>query len=365
MTNFLCKQLQIKTKTAELSDITFSLKAGSVLGIVGDQNSGKELLLQTILKAAVPEQVLQLNGIDFSIEGETVKQHLAFILKDCPFSMSMTAKENATLYGTCYQNWDTSTFEENCQAFSVPTTMPLKQLSKEECIRFQLAFAISYDADLYLLNHATEKLNQETKQLLLDTIIELKKQNKLILFLSEYPSEYDQVADDILWLDKGKQLCFEQKDNLLSQFQMLKGSEKQLRYVHEVQPNLFLVAHILPSGGEALIPKVTEALPLRLESRTPQLQELVELQNEYYKANHSYFIGANVTDNLMAQETKETASHKLVNTAEANIPKSSEPKPKKWNHLKWEEPKKRDDFWDQSDIEDSRTHKEHYENPFS
>lgn len=363
MSRFICNHLNVTTKLNTLCDITFSLDAGSILGIVSDANSGAELLLQTVLKGLNAKETILLDNIDFCEHSETAKQQLAFVLGNCPFSMSSTANENASLYGSCYEHWDLDTFTTNCNAFGVPTDQQLKQLSADECIRFQLAFALAYDAKVYVFQNATEQITDDTKQLLTSMILELKQQSKIILYFSNDILDYDNIVDHVLWLDKGKQLNFSSKADLLKQFQMIRGSEKQLRYIQEQNPNLFLVTHILPNNGEALIQKTMDALPLQLESRTPTLHELVALQTEYYKANRSYFIEKQKT--ATTNETTQSVSHKIVNTADAKITKPSTPTKKQWNHIKWDEPKKRDDFWDQSNIEDSRTHKEHYENPFN
>lgn len=300
-----CKNVSKKIKNFSLEGIDFALEPGYILGVIGENGAGKSTLMQLILGG------YQLDGLntrewkkkhsmemssnsvddamgDIAVAGYSLrfhsneaKQHLAFVLQDCPFARAMTALENGKLYGESYNTWNQQRFEGCCKEFGIPMSKPLYKFSKGQQVMFQLAFSLSYDASVYILDEPCGHLDLQMRQKVLSVMQELVETGrKSIVYVTHQLEDLDQIGDYILWLDKGKQVLYGQKEEILDEYRIINATEKQLRYIEQTAPGRLLVQQIRPHSCEAFIRK-GEPLPHRVEMHTPTLEELLYYYNQY------------------------------------------------------------------------------------
>ena len=299
-----CENVCKSFKGFRLADITFSLEPGYILGLIGENGAGKSTLLQLILggyrmdaaetvarrkesnplltRQATGEIIVAGNSMRF--QPNLAKEELAYVLNTCPFSMVMTAKENAKMYGTCYKKWNQLTFEQYCNEYQVPMDKPLRKLSKGQQILFQLAFALSYDAKLYVMDEPAGNLDVNYHQIFLDKMQELVEDGtRSVIYVTHQLEDLEQIGDYILWLHKGKQLYYDDKESLLGRYTIISASEKELRYIKQMMPGMPMIENIQEHVSEAMIRGTVKELPLNVPRRTPTLEELMFYYSLYEK----------------------------------------------------------------------------------
>ncbi|BBF45471.1 ABC transporter, ATP-binding protein [Lachnospiraceae bacterium KM106-2] len=266
--------LEKKIEAFELHNMSFELKAGYLYGLAGRNAAGKTSLFNLLIGLNKPTNgEIIVDGYDLWKEPERAKQKIAYVLNDSPFSMQMSAKANAKIYGSCYDTFDYSKFTSYCDRFEIPLKKPLHKLSKGMNIKFQLAFALSYDAKLYLMDEPTEGLDpifrREFREILMDIIA---MGDKTVVMSTQLTEELDQLADFLILIHGGRLKLFDSVERLRSEYQIVKGTKLQIDYLE--QENL-IGRREIGEQEEALIKKTREPIRLSVTTEVPTTADLI------------------------------------------------------------------------------------------
>jgi ABC-2 type transport system ATP-binding protein len=239
-----CNHIYKKIGDFFLQDIHFALEPGYILGVIGSNGAGKSTLVRVLLGSyklynymedklypTREARSMAANRGDVTVEGFSLKRHskdykerVAYILNDTPFALGMTAKENGILYGSYYEDFDRKRYEELCKAYQVPYEVALKELSKGEQVKMQLAFALSYEAKLYILDEPAGNLDVKFRDTLYDVMRDLVKNgDKSVIYVTHLVEEMEALADYVLWIENGRQKCFETLEELLDEYRLYSG----------------------------------------------------------------------------------------------------------------------------------------------
>ena len=243
----LCKKL----KNFELEDITFQLEPGYVLGLIGRNGAGKTTLINTILGLWTPEKgSIHIGGFDRVTDEIKAKNEIAFVTDECLFPLEMTPYSIGRIFGKVYKSFDYNHYTKLCQRFRLPMHKRLQRMSKGMMIKLQLAFAFSRGAKLYIFDEPSAGLDPVFRKELVDLVFDLTYEgDKAVIFSTHLTDELDRIADYILFLEDGKQKLFEQKEDLISRYKLIRGTEDQI----EVYTDRIIGKRITPNSCEALI----------------------------------------------------------------------------------------------------------------
>lgn len=227
------ERFEKKRGVFRLEGINFDLRSGYILGVVGRNGSGKSTLFQSMLFGDC------LNGGSISINGkaagqdgearEDYRRQCAFVLEDFPFTDTVNAKDIGDIYGPLYKDFDKKKYRELLTRFEIPPKKRMKKLSAGMKLKVQMAFAFSYDSRVLFLDEPTASLDSFARKDLYELIGEyMEPGNRNVIWTTHLTEELDRMADYLLILEKGKQVAFDEKDALLSEYQIVKGSKNQL-----------------------------------------------------------------------------------------------------------------------------------------
>ena len=126
----------------------------------------------------------------------------------------------------------------------------LKKLSKGTVIKFQLAFALSHDAKLFIMDEPASGLDpvfrRELTEIMYDAIL---NGDKSILFSTHLTEDIDMIADYITLIDAGKQIVSISKEELFDQYRLIKGTKEQISMIDSD----IIAKRELPCTMEALV----------------------------------------------------------------------------------------------------------------
>lgn len=208
-----------------LSDISFTLKRGETLAIVGPSGSGKSTLADILLGLLEPTQGAVLAAgesihanlqawrkqVGFVPQGthvldDTLTRNIAFGLPDEAIDM---ARVQASLKMTRL---------DNLLGQSLALDQPLgelgKRLSGGQRQRIGIARALYEDPDLLVLDEATSALDNATEQEVSQAILDLGASKTLVIIAHRLSTV--SKADRLLYLKDGKILACGTYDELLS-----------------------------------------------------------------------------------------------------------------------------------------------------
>ena len=215
------EHLTVERKGFTLKDITFSLPEGYILGVIGRNGSGKTTMFQSLLagdKKAMTEE-----------ERREYRKQFAFVLEGCEYPQNLSPKDVGELFGPMYDEFDRKKYQELLARLQVPEGRRIAALSKGMQMKFQMAFAFSYSSKTLILDEPSANLDSFARKELYELIFEyMEDGDRNVLWATHLTDELDRMADYLLLLEKGEQRFFEEKDALLGQYAVVKGSRKQL-----------------------------------------------------------------------------------------------------------------------------------------
>ena len=278
-----------------LSNIQFDLEPGYILGIVGKNGAGKSTLLR-ILRGSylltgpyadhyddVAERAqgrgdcgdVKLQGISINTDPRAYKANIACVLQDSPFDLRLSAVDNGKLYGSYYSTFRREVYTDQLSRMGIPAKVPLCRLSKGEQIKQQLAFALSYDAKLYLFDEPAGNLDVAFRKEFYEQVRKLvEDDSRGVIYVSHLVDEMEQFADYLLWIGEGKQKYFGSVEEFREQFQLVEGAGSEYR--KQLQ-DVLIGSRIRENHQEMLVRKKREELPpvLQRVSRYASLQEIL------------------------------------------------------------------------------------------
>lgn len=185
-----------------LDDISFDICQGKILGLFGPSGSGKTTLLKIIggLSIATKGEV-KIFGEDISYKN---KEFIAFKSSTFDFEENFTGNDLIELYGDFYKNFDKDYNERLNEYLDIDTSKFIKNLSKGQRQKLNIALTLSLDAKIYLLDEIIDGLDQVASGKIIDLLIDKIDGKKTMIIASHKIDKIEDLIDDVIFLNRGK-----------------------------------------------------------------------------------------------------------------------------------------------------------------
>ena len=242
-------------------DITFSLEAGDMLGIIGTNGAGKSTLLKAV------------SGIMIPTKGSIrARGNIAALLElSSGFDGDLTVRENTYLRGALlgYTKKFMDDKYEEIIAFAELEDFQdkrFKQLSSGMKSRLAFSIACLVDPDILILDEVLAVGDGAFRRKSEQKMREILSSGVTGILVSHAVEQVRSMCNKILWLDHGKQICFSSDTN-----QVCNAYEE------------FLIKKSLPQGengienmAEMYLQRLEAARKAREKSETDKLVGLLE-----------------------------------------------------------------------------------------
>ena len=257
-----------------LTDISLSLEPGYIMGLIGRNGAGKTSFIKTILRLYEKDsgEVL-VCGHSIDREEKEAKNEIGFVLDESPFEENLSIEANGKLFGSLYSRYDHALFLTFCERFQIIAKQKVRKLSKGQKTRFQLAFALSHDAKLFLMDEPAAGLDPLFRRELLGYMQDIVESGKRsILFSTHLTSDLDKIGDYIALMDAGN-ICLElDKEELRDRFRIIYGTREQIERIFS--PGVICRLYE-PYRSSMLIEYPKESQIKGLETVRPTLEDLM------------------------------------------------------------------------------------------
>lgn len=225
------KQLVKKLGSFSLGEMSFELPMGYIIGLIGENGAGKTTLLHLLLGLYQPDDgQVSVFGECYDDKEADIRQQLGFVLQERLFIDDETLISNADIYGTYYENYDRELLLTYLGEFDLDAKKKYRKLSKGEELKFQFAFALSHKPKLLIMDEATGNFDPRFRERFLGYLKSfIKDGDRSVVLATHLTQELEQMADYIMYLEKGKLLFTHDIETLRSRFRVVTGEEYKVK----------------------------------------------------------------------------------------------------------------------------------------
>ncbi|MDM5247809.1 sugar ABC transporter ATP-binding protein [Lysinibacillus sp. G4S2] len=200
-----------------LDDIQLQVKKGTVHGLMGENGAGKSTLMKIIFGIFSPDKgTMKFKGKELKASGpkESVKNGISMIHQELSPVPHMTVAENIFLgreftYGKTSLINNRKMIMESRKLFEslnmkIDPTDKMKDLSIANMQMVEIATAVSYNADLIIMDEPTSAITDKEVEQLFGIIQSLKAKGVSIIYISHKMDEIFKICDELTVFRDGK-----------------------------------------------------------------------------------------------------------------------------------------------------------------
>ena len=189
----------------ELHDVSFSIRASSIMGLIGRHGAGKTTTIKSILRLVRPDGgSVEFLGQPVDDDAAALRREAGYVSGDLCYYPRKRLSQLTAVTRSFYSAWDSARYEALLRRFSLDDSKRVCELSAGMKVKYQLACALSHGAKLLILDEPTSGLDPVSRDDLLDLLRSLCEQDGVsILFSTHITSDLDACADDVTYLQNG------------------------------------------------------------------------------------------------------------------------------------------------------------------
>ena len=203
-----------------ISDLSFDVNKGEILGLLGPNGSGKSTTINSILSLLkYSEGSIKVFGKEMTPNSYDIKRKIGVVFQEVALFDELTVYDNINYFCGLYVN------DKNIRKKYVEDAIELvglrdfkkfypKQLSGGLLRRLNIACGIAHKPELIFLDEPTVAVDPQSRNNILDGIKKLANSGATIVYTTHYMEEVEILCSRIIILDKGKIIAQGTKDEL-------------------------------------------------------------------------------------------------------------------------------------------------------
>ena len=213
-------------RVAAIDDVTFSIRRGETIAILGKNGSGKSTLVRILSTLLLHDGgEARVFGFDVGRDAREVRRLVNRVSVEASFFKKMSPSENlhyaARFYGMTLSETSVQIPEILGRVGFPPDrrTEPMENLSRGMQQKVALARALLTAPVLLLLDEPTTGLDPRSKQEVQEFIKEVRAEHDATVLLCTHDlAEAEGLADRVGILDGGALLCLESAEELMARY---------------------------------------------------------------------------------------------------------------------------------------------------
>lgn len=217
----------------KLNNISFNVKYGTIMGLIGQNGAGKSTTINSILGYTQKDagEILVFNQ-ELNDKNIELKNDIGVVFEDINFHETLTPNKISKIMLKTYKNWDTAKFENYLNRFQIPPSKEIKNFSRGMKMKLSISIALSHNPKLLILDESTSGLDPIVRDEILDIFLEfIQDEEHSILVSSHITSDLEKIADYITFIHDGEVIFSENKDELLYNYGIIKCSKNEFNSI--------------------------------------------------------------------------------------------------------------------------------------
>jgi ABC-2 type transport system ATP-binding protein len=206
-----------------LSEVTLTIPRGVVFGLVGTNGAGKTTLIRHAMGLLRAQKgSVSVFGLEPVSNPTAVLSRIGYLSELNELPEWMRVEELIQFTRPFYPNWDDSYARSLQQMFELDASQQIQHLSKGQRARVGLLLALSYRAELLVLDEPSSGLDPLVRRDILRAVIEtVVQEGRTVLFSSHLLDEVERVADHVAIIERGRIIQNEPLEELKAHYHRL------------------------------------------------------------------------------------------------------------------------------------------------
>ncbi|KUJ92732.1 MAG: ABC transporter, ATP-binding protein [Archaeoglobus fulgidus] len=232
--------------------ISFSVRRGEVLGLIGENGAGKSTTLKILAGLIKPDGgEVRYFGKDFD---EEMKRIIGYLPEIDALYDNMTVSEYLNLFADIYDV--RADIDGLLERLNLPDKY-ISDLSKGMRRKVSIARTLLHDPDVLVYDEPTGGLDPTTSLSIAELLRELAERGKIIVFSAHNMYYVERIADKVVVMKGGKALYFGSLEELIGQNTIYKveytiDGRKESVKLFEVEELLDFAEKVRKQGGKII-----------------------------------------------------------------------------------------------------------------
>ncbi|MDY6917689.1 MAG: ATP-binding cassette domain-containing protein [Chloroflexota bacterium] len=194
-----------------VEDVSFTLHAGEVFGLVGPNGAGKTTTIRMLMDIIRPDAgEIRLYGQPLD---ESTKNRIGYLPEERGLYRRMTVSDSL-VYLASLKDVDRRVATERAEALLSQVDMSrhrkkkIGELSRGMGQIIQFVVTVAHDPDLIVLDEPFAGLDPLNRQVLKEIVLSLKEQGKTIILSTHMMNEVEEMCDRIMMIDRGHAVLY-------------------------------------------------------------------------------------------------------------------------------------------------------------
>lgn len=211
-----------------LDHFNLEIQKGEIFGLLGPNGSGKTTTINCLLSLLKYDKgSIEIFGQQMTPDNYDVKRRIGIVMQNVAVFEELNVYENIDYFCGLYIKDKTlrrQYVEEAIEFAGLGEFVKFrpKKLSGGLLRRLNIACGIAHKPELIILDEPTVAVDPQSRNRILEGIVELNKKGATIIYTSHYMEEVEQICTRIAIMDKGKNIALGTSDELKS---MIRNSE--------------------------------------------------------------------------------------------------------------------------------------------
>ena len=203
-----------------LDHLSLDVKKGEIFGLLGPNGSGKTTAINCILSLLKYDKgEIQVFEKPMAPDAYDLKKDIGVVMQDVAVFNELTVYDNIDYFCGLYipdKQTRKQLVEEAIDFVGLSDYRKFypKKLSGGLLRRLNIACGIAHKPKLIILDEPTVAVDPQSRNKILEGIVELNRQGATIIYTSHYMEEVEQICSRIMIIDKGKSIAAGTKDDL-------------------------------------------------------------------------------------------------------------------------------------------------------
>ncbi len=190
---------------AVLNNVEFTVKDGTIHGIIGENGSGKTTLIKCLTG------IYRLNRGEILYDGHpvfennAVKEQIGYVADSNQYFDNYSSKDMISFFKAAYTNFSEERFNELNAIFNIDVNAKMKQLSKGQGMRVAYMLNLATFPKYLILDEPTSGLDPVAKKEFFDILVdEVEKRNMTVFISSHHLNDLEKICDEITVIRNGR-----------------------------------------------------------------------------------------------------------------------------------------------------------------